>query len=285
MGDADLKIIGVARKQSKTSKYILSDYSYESIKELISATQPQVIFYSLGSSTVGTSYAKSDMVTSVHLYETLLQVVSDSRTEVKVFYFSSSAVYGDQSVYFLNEKLTPNPSSPYGENKVKGEALTNKYSANYQMSAYNLRIFSTFGPLQKRHLIWDVYEKFKSGKDFKLEGDGEQVRDFLHANDFAALALRLASQDNLKKDKAINIASGRPRKIAEVVHTIGELFSKQNSNTRSSNFVFSNSETPGKPVNLASDITYLQELIGSEIFSDFDFRSRLEETLNKWSSK
>jgi nucleoside-diphosphate-sugar epimerase len=181
--------------------------------------------------------------------------------------------------------LTPNPSSPYGENKVKGEALTNKYTANYQISAYNLRIFSTFGPLQKRHLIWDVYEKFKSGKDFNLEGDGDQIRDFLHASDFASLVLRLASQDNLKNDKAINVASGRPRKIAEVVHTIGELFSKQNSNARSSNFVFLNSDTPGKPINLASDVTYLQELIGSQIFSDFNFESRLEETLNNWSSK
>jgi UDP-glucose 4-epimerase len=284
LSDEDQNFIGVARKQNFTSNYILSDYSYKSLKELIRIVQPQVIFYSLGSSTVGTSFATSDLVTSVSYYETLLQVISDMESETRVFYFSSSAVYGDQSVYFLNEKLTPNPSSPYGENKFKGEELTNKYIENFQINAYNLRIFSTFGARQKRHLIWDVFEKFKSGKDFNLEGDGEQIRDFLHADELASLVVKLASLQNLKNDKAINVASGCPRKISEVVHAISEIFSKQNSNTGSPNFTFSNSETPGKPINLASDVTYLKELVGYQIFAEFNFESRLEETLKQWIS-
>ena len=202
LNSVDAPIIGVSRKQNLNDQYINSDYSYSNVRDILLKIQPEVVFYSLGSSTVRTSYMESDLDTSVTHYETLLQVLCDIKLNSKVFYFSSSAVYGDQSECFLNEELLPNPTSPYGENKLKGELLTSRYVQNFALRAYNLRIFSTFGPNQKRHLIWDVFEKFKKGFDFTLEGDGEQVRDLLHSGDFADLVHKISALPEIPTDKS-----------------------------------------------------------------------------------
>ena len=284
LNSVDVPIIGVSRKQSLNDQYINSDYSYSNVRDILKKIQPEVIFYSLGSSTVSTSYIESDLGTSVTHYETLLQVLCDMKLNSKVFYFSSSAVYGDQSEYFLNEKLLPNPTSPYGENKLKGELLTTKYVQNFALRGYNLRIFSTFGPNQKRYLIWDVFEKFKKGFDFTLEGDGEQVRDLLHSGDFADLVHKISALPGIPTDKPINVASGRNQKISEVVNAISKICSRHNAGRITPSFEFSRSETPGKPLNLASDITYLKDLLGSQVFSDFSFDSKLDECINEWFS-
>ena len=63
----------------------------------------------------------------------------------KIFFASSSSVYGDQKVSKLNEKLILNPKNMYGLSKKNNEEMAFIYSHLYKLNLIGLRFFSIFG--------------------------------------------------------------------------------------------------------------------------------------------
>ena len=59
-------------------------------------------------------------------------------------YSSSSSVYGEQDVLPLNEKMTPNPLSPYALHKLVGEYYCKLFCDLYGMETISLRYFNCY---------------------------------------------------------------------------------------------------------------------------------------------
>lgn len=99
-------------------------------------------------------------------------------------YASSNAVVGDQEPP-INEEKIPVPISPYGASKLAGEALCSAYYHSYGIKAISLRFANCYGSYSdhKTSVVAKFMRRAKQGKPLIIYGDGNQTRDFIHAQD------------------------------------------------------------------------------------------------------
>ncbi|OFY86299.1 MAG: epimerase [Bacteroidetes bacterium RIFCSPLOWO2_12_FULL_35_15] len=103
----------------------------------------------------------------------------------RVFYSSSSEVYGEPVEFPQNEHTTPlNSRLPYAIVKNVGEAYLKSFKKEYDLDYTIFRFFNTFGPKQSKDF---VVSKFISAalnnNDITLYGDGKQTRTFCFIDD------------------------------------------------------------------------------------------------------
>jgi UDP-glucose 4-epimerase len=107
---------------------------------------------------------------------------------VRRFVFASSnAAAGDHEPP-SDETDLPHPLSPYGASKLAIEAYGQAYAATYGLAACSLRFSNAYGPysLHKRSVVAAWLRAALAGESIEIDGDGEQTRDFVHAEDLAA---------------------------------------------------------------------------------------------------
>jgi UDP-glucuronate decarboxylase len=126
----------------------------------------------------------------------------------RVFYASSSEVYGEPVEVPQNEHTTPlNSRLPYAIVKNLGEAYLRSYQKEYGLDFTIFRFFNTYGPKQS---IDFVMSKFLvaalNNQDITIYGDGSQTRTFCYIDDNIDACLQIAYQDLFIND-VVNIGS------------------------------------------------------------------------------
>jgi nucleoside-diphosphate-sugar epimerase len=119
---------------------------------------------------------------------------------------------------FCSERTTPTtPSTLYGISKNATHSVASAFAAQAGLSLAWGRIFFPYGPdEQPRRLVPSVIHSLLRREPVRCS-HGNQYRDFIHVEDCAdAFAALLDSN----VDGPVNIASGRPVTIREVVRTI-----------------------------------------------------------------
>ena len=83
---------------------------------------------------------------------------------------------------------SPTPISPYGASKLAIEAYCQAYAATFGLAACSLRFSNAYGPysLHKRSVVAAWLRAALAGRPIEINGDGQQTRDFVHADDLAA---------------------------------------------------------------------------------------------------
>ena len=105
----------------------------------------------------------------------------------KVVFASSSSIYGDTKKIPILENSSREPINPYGQTKLKGELLAEKY-VNEGVSIIGLRYFNIFGKGQTGSyagVITQFMRKLNEENPPIIYGDGTQIRDFIHVTDIA----------------------------------------------------------------------------------------------------
>jgi nucleoside-diphosphate-sugar epimerase len=122
---------------------------------------------------------------------------------------------------FCSEDLTPAvPSTPYGVCKDALRRMLASFGAQQGLSTAWGRVFFAYGPHEPQgRLISSTIEELLLGKPARCTHGG-QIRDFVHVKDIAGAFAALLESDF---EGPVNIASGRPSTIREVVETIGEI--------------------------------------------------------------
>jgi nucleoside-diphosphate-sugar epimerase len=126
---------------------------------------------------------------------------------------------------WCSEQVTPlAPSSPYGHCKHALQSLVAAYSQQAGLSWAWGRIFFLYGPHEHpARLVASVINALLRGQP-ALCSSGEQMRDFLHVADVAAAFVALLDSD---VQDAVNIASGRPVAVKEIVQYIGAALQRE----------------------------------------------------------
>ena len=75
-----------------------------------------------------------------------------SKTE-KIFYASSSSVYGDTKKFPSNEKDTLNPKNIYAMTKVFNENYAEQFSKDYKIKLIGLRFFTVYGEFSRPDML------------------------------------------------------------------------------------------------------------------------------------
>src|SRR3989449_9893268 len=158
------------------------------------------------------------------------------KDDARVFYSSSSEVYGDPEVFPTPEsyegKVDPlGPRSCYEEGKRFGEALCKAYHDQYGLDVRIGRLFNSYGPrLRPDGLYGRVVSRFilqsLKGEDLTVFGDGSQTRSFCYVTDTVTGLLRLAGKDKLAGE-AVNIGSMEETRIIDLARKIIQISSSK----------------------------------------------------------
>jgi nucleoside-diphosphate-sugar epimerase len=134
--------------------------------------------------------------------------------------FAGSCAEYDWSAAYCSEESTPTASrSLYGTCKNGLQQIFTHYCRQEKISGGWGRIFFLYGPYEtKSRLIPSVITALLDGKPARCTS-GTQVRDFLHVEDVASAFCAFLTSD---VEGVVNIASGRPVSIKEVVELIAE---------------------------------------------------------------
>jgi dTDP-glucose 4,6-dehydratase len=135
---------------------------------------------------------------------------------------STDEVYGDLEVGGRSSEGDPlRPSSPYSASKAGGDLQVLAYARTYGVTASITRGANTYGPNQYPEKLIPLFvTNALDGGSLPLYGDGEQTREWLHADDHCA-AIELVLREG--EPGTVYNVGGEERRNIDVALRIVEL--------------------------------------------------------------
>jgi UDP-glucose 4-epimerase len=154
----------------------------------------------------------------------LLQQCVRTGTRKLIFISTGGAIFGEPAELPCREDHPVRPLSPYGASKAALELYLNVYGSTYGLDYTVLRYANIYGPRQdmlaeEGRVVAIFTQMMLQGRQPKINGDGEQQRDFLYVAD--AVSANLLALDR-GSGQAYNLGVGQPT----TVNTIFELLKK-----------------------------------------------------------
>jgi nucleoside-diphosphate-sugar epimerase len=146
-------------------------------------------------------------------------------TGVKRVYFSSSSeVYGEPVEFPQNESTTPlNSRLPYAIVKNVGEAFLKSFQQEYGLEYTIFRFFNTYGPKQSKDFVMSRFIKLaRENKPLTLYGGGTQTRTFCFIKDNVDACYEAFRNDTFVND-VVNVGGAEEITIRHLAETICKL--------------------------------------------------------------
>jgi len=139
----------------------------------------------------------------------------------RVFYSSSSEVYGEPFEIPQNENTTPlNSRLPYAIVKNVGEAFFKSYQKSYGLDYTIFRFFNTYGPNQSLDFVIPRFmELALSNQPIPIYGNGHQTRTFCHVDDNVETCIKSMLSDAYC-NTILNVGNDREMTILQLAQTI-----------------------------------------------------------------
>lgn len=142
----------------------------------------------------------------------------------RVFYSSSSEVYGEPFELPQNEQTTPlNSRLPYAIVKNVGEAFMKAYAREYHLNYTIFRFFNTYGPKQSNDFVIPRFVKLAlKNHPIPIYGEGDQTRSFCYIDDNVDTCLKTLDEDLFVND-VLNVGNDMEISILELAEKIIKL--------------------------------------------------------------
>ncbi len=142
----------------------------------------------------------------------------------RVYYSSSSEVYGEPVEFPQNEETTPlNSRLPYAIVKNVGEAYLKSYQREYGLEYTIFRFFNTYGPKQSKEFVISRFLSMAlQNQDITIYGDGSQTRTFCFINDNVDACIAAFYKDMYVND-VVNIGGNIEVPIIDLASIIIEV--------------------------------------------------------------
>ncbi|MFV5692437.1 NAD-dependent epimerase/dehydratase family protein [Flavobacterium sp. LT1R49] len=139
----------------------------------------------------------------------------------RVFYSSSSEVYGEPFEIPQNEHTTPlNSRLPYAIVKNVGEAFFRSYYHEYGLEYTIFRFFNTYGPNQSEDFVVPRFLKAAlKNEPIYIYGDGQQTRSFCYVDDNVETCIKVMFEDKCVND-VLNVGSDLEQTILLLAQNI-----------------------------------------------------------------
>jgi UDP-glucose 4-epimerase len=204
--------------------------SYERVHNAVRGVE--VVFHLGALGSVPRSVQDPLTSTAVNV-EGTLNVLLAARDEGirRVVFSSSSSIYGTRDALPVTEEVAPDPISPYGVAKLAAERFCVSFSRVYErFETVVLRYFNVFGPRQSplsqyAGVVPLFITAIADGRPVRIEGDGEQSRDFTYVTNVVDATLR-AADANDANGRIFNVSAGKPATVNELAETIGRILGK-----------------------------------------------------------
>ncbi len=143
----------------------------------------------------------------------MMIALKDSKTVKRMVYAASSSTYGDSKTLPKVEEQIGKPLSPYAVTKYVNELYADVFGKTYDTDVLGLRYFNVFGPKQSPNgayaaVIPLFMQALKDNASPKINGDGEQTRDFTFVDNAVQANIKGFFASEKAKNQVINVACG-----------------------------------------------------------------------------
>ncbi|HKP48119.1 MAG TPA: NAD(P)-dependent oxidoreductase, partial [Pyrinomonadaceae bacterium] len=259
-------VLGIGRAAQPESDwpgaYLSADVITADLSGTIRDFAPDAIVHAAGTASVGASFSApiDDLRASLLSWANVLNAVRRSSSQPLLLFPSSGAVYGQPGSLPVSEDAPVNPISPYGFHKAACELLAREYADCFAQRVVVCRLFSVFGPGQRRLLPWELYKQFAGPDEVVwLQGSGAETRDYLSITDLAdALVQLIENQESILPSpgcRVVNVASGVETPVLDLAKQIGKLVAPQKE------IACRGLRRAGDPERWQADISQVQNLL------------------------
>ena len=195
--------------------------NYTSISEIMLTNHFDYVFHY--AAVVGVKRTQENpimVLNDIEGIKNILQLSKNSSVK-RVFFSSSSEVYGEPVELPQNEDTTPlNSRVPYAVVKNVGEAFFKSFHKSYGLPFTIFRFFNTYGPNQSEDFVIAKFLRSAlNGDDITIYGDGSQTRTFCYVDDNINICIKIF-EENLMLNDVINIGGALEFTIKEVAELI-----------------------------------------------------------------
>ncbi len=157
------------------------------VSAALEAAAPQAIVNFAAETHVDRSIAEPDAFVSTHALGTYVLLEAARAQQLRFLQVSTDEVYGSIEAGTFTEQSPLRPSSPYSATKAGADLLVQSYFHTYELPATICRGSNNYGPYQyPEKLIPLMILGALHGDRLPVYGDGMQVRNWIHATDFAS---------------------------------------------------------------------------------------------------
>ena len=204
--------------------------------------------------------------------ENILNLCKNTHVK-RVYYSSSSEVYGEPVEFPQNEDTTPlNSRIPYAVVKNVGEVFLKSFKKEFGLNYTIFRFFNTYGPKQQTDFVISRFiTKALKSQHISIFGNGSQSRTFCYIDDNVEACTnyfyqQLSNDKNV--DEVINIGNNNEISILELANKIIEITDSK------SNIAFLPPLPEGDMQRRLPDITKMKKILNRDFIS-------LEEGIKK----
>jgi len=158
----------------------------EAVPAAIRASDADAIVNFAAETHVDRSIAEPDAFVRTHALGTYVLLEAARERELRYLQVSTDEVYGSIEEGTFTEESPLRPSSPYSATKTGADLLVQSYFHTYGLPVTICRGSNNYGPYQyPEKLIPLMVLNALHGDPLPVYGDGMQVRNWIHARDFA----------------------------------------------------------------------------------------------------
>jgi UDP-glucose 4-epimerase len=145
----------------------------------------------------------------------------------RVVLASSGAVYGEQPVDRVHEKLLPNPGSPYAASKLAAESYVRTIGQLWNIETVALRIFNAYGPGQPLPptyppVIPQFLHHILNKGSLIVHGAGLQVRDYIFVDDVVKALIAAGTFAGVDQ-QVINVGTGQGTSLNSLIENLEQI--------------------------------------------------------------
>ncbi len=192
----------------------------------------------------------------------------------RLHHISTDEVYGDLELddpQKFSENTPYNPSSPYSATKAGSDHLVRSWMRTFDIQATISNCSNNYGPYQHvEKFIPRQITEILEGRKPKLYGGGQNVRDWIHAQDHSSAILTILEKGKIGETYLVGADGEKSNKA--VLELILELMGKDHSDYETV------ADRPGHDLRYAIDATKIKNELGWQSKYS-DFRQGLSQTI------
>lgn len=244
-------------------KFIRADVNdYNDIISIFATFKFEYVFHY--AAVVGVERTLSNPINVLNDIEGIKNILSLSKNSgvKRVFYSSSSEVYGEPFEIPQNEKTTPlNSRLPYAIVKNVGEAFFKAYQREYGLNYTIFRFFNTYGPMQSNDFVMPRFMRLAlNNQPIPIYGKGDQTRSFCYIDDNVDTCIN-ALYNNAFVNDVLNVGNDLEISILDLAKKIIEITNS------TSEIIFLPALKEGDMNRRCPDISKMKALLGRDLIS------------------
>jgi UDP-glucuronate 4-epimerase len=225
-----------ARKEANLKEYAAHDrFTFveadicdaQAMRDLFEAQKFDRVMHLAAMGNVRYSIEHAPEYTAVNIGGTvnLLEAARLSGTCYFVF-ASTSSVYGNAPIPFVETESVAQPLAPYPATKIACEVMAHTYHVAFGMKCTGLRFFNVYGPRGRPDMMpFEFTRKILAGETLRVFDEGRPQRDWTYIDDNVNGVI--AALDAGFDDELINLGRGQPIALSRFIEIIEQLVGRR----------------------------------------------------------